>query len=92
MRPIDADALDVLTVIGGRTNGKVEFAKAIEEAIKKAPTIDAVPVIRCRDCKYYTGKWCTKYSKKQFDINDICKADNDFCSRAERKRQNDSDL
>ena len=42
-------------------------------------------LIRCKDCKYYTGKWCTKYSTKQFDINDICKAEDDFCSDAERK-------
>ena len=42
-------------------------------------------LIRCRDCKYYTGKWCTKFSTKQFDINDIYKSDDDFCSMAERK-------
>ena len=44
-------------------------------------------VIRCKDCKYYTGKWCTKFSTKQFDINDICKDNNDFCSMAERKEE-----
>ena len=44
-------------------------------------------VIRCKDCKYYTGKWCTKFSTKQFDINDICKADDDYCSMAERKEE-----
>ena len=46
-----------------------------------------VEVIRCKDCKYYTGKWCTKFSTKQFDINDICKDNNDFCSMAERKEE-----
>lgn len=44
-------------------------------------------LIRCKDCKYYTGKWCTKFSTKQFDINDICKTDNDYCSMAERKEE-----
>lgn len=44
-------------------------------------------VIRCRNCKYYTGKWCTKLSTKQLDINDICKADDDFCSMAERAEE-----
>lgn len=44
-------------------------------------------VIRCKDCKYHTGRWCTKYSTKQFDINDICKDDNDYCSCAERKEE-----
>ena len=42
---------------------------------------------RCKDCKHYTGRWCTKYSTKQFDINDIYKDDNDFCSQAERKEE-----
>ena len=54
MRLIDADAVHI-TAIGGRMNGKVEFAKAIEEAIKKAPTIDAVPVIY--------GQWLTAYGE-----------------------------
>ena len=48
---------------------------------------DVIQVIRCKNCKYYTGKWCTKYSTKQFDINDICKDDYDFCSMAERKEE-----
>ena len=52
-----------------------------------AELIGGVPIIRCKDCKYYTGKWCTKYSTKQFDINDIRKADDDFCSCAERKEE-----
>ena len=44
-------------------------------------------LIRCKDCRYYTGKWCTKLSTKQFDINDKCKDDNDYCSDAERKEE-----
>ena len=55
--------------------------------VANAPTVDAVPVIRCKDCKYYTGKWCTKFSTKQFDINDIYKAEDDFCSMAERAEE-----
>ena len=46
---------------------------------------DLQELIRCKDCKHYTGRWCTKFSTKQFDINDIYKDDNDFCSYAERK-------
>ena len=44
MRLVDVDALDVLTVIGGRMDGKMEFAKAVNEMIHNAPTVDAVPV------------------------------------------------
>ncbi len=42
-------------------------------------------VVRCKECSFYTGKWCTRYSTKQCDINDICKDGNDYCSVAERK-------
>ena len=49
---------------------------------------DGDELVRCKDCKHYTGKWCTKFSTKQFDIKDICKSDDDFCSMAERKRGN----
>lgn len=44
MRLIDADAIHI-NIEGGRMNGKVEFAKAIEEAIKEVPTIEAIPVV-----------------------------------------------
>ena len=44
-------------------------------------------VILCKDCIHYTGKWCTKYSSKEIDINDVRKSDNDFCSQAERKEE-----
>ena len=44
-------------------------------------------LIRCKDCRHYTGKWCTIYSTKQFDINDIYKDDDDFCSHAERREK-----
>lgn len=53
MRLIDADALDVLTIIGGRMDGKVEFAKAVNEMIQNAPTVDAEPVRH--------GKWLKAY-------------------------------
>lgn len=92
MRLIDADALhdDLRTkqkwIVKredkhneGYTYDQVHFA------IDDQPTVDAVPAIRCKDCRHYTGKWCTRYSTKQFDINDIRKDDNDFCSQAERK-------
>lgn len=42
-------------------------------------------LVHCKDCKHYIGRWCTKFSTKQFDLNDIYKGVNDFCSQAERK-------
>ena len=78
MRLIDADAL---------LRDKEDHDRISTHLIYNAPTINAVPVTRCRDCRHYTGKWCTIYSTKRFDINDIYKDDDDFCSQAERKEE-----
>ena len=42
-----------------------------------------VPVVRCKDCKYYFRKYCTVES--MLDYTDIERAPNDFCSYGERK-------
>ena len=49
MRPIDADAFlkDILTAGIGKTI--IEYSESdIGYMIRKRPTIDAVPVVRCR--------------------------------------------
>ena len=58
--------------------------------LKLPPPVDAVPVIRCRDCKhtYYsdnfgiTAPWlmCKRHIGNCYRVNE-----NDFCSWAERK-------
>jgi len=85
MRPIDADALDVLTIIGERMDGKVEFAKAVNEMIQNAPTIDAVEVVRCEDCKNWweSAQMCTI---AELPTGSSCCAE-DYCSKAERKEE-----
>lgn len=51
-------------------------------AIDGASIVDDVPVIRCKDCKYYSMRaygrvvcWCNRH--------DIVVEDTDFCSRGE---------
>ena len=61
MRLIDADALI------GKFNEKVDMAEclvnertaerfatfcALADAVEEMPTVDAVPVVRCKDCEY----------------------------------------
>ena len=47
-----------------------------EEIIKNAPTVDAVEVVRCKDCKYrYSDSWC------EYVDDD----DNFYCARGKRK-------
>lgn len=53
--------------------------------LREAPTVDAVEVVRCRDCKYwgsgkYCESYCNRYGNMMTDINP-----DDFCSYGERK-------
>lgn len=56
--------------------------------INDAPTVDAVPVVRCRDCEYAKN---AKVNEKGFRI---CPAshmeivDDDYCSYGERRCEN----
>ena len=81
MRLIDADKLHEIINF---TLFKPPFSKkAIHRYIDDTPTVDAVPVIRCRDCKYWrkTKKQCGyTYLLPQFEAGE-------FCSRAERKEE-----
>ena len=53
MRLIDADEL----LLAARQEGAYGYVSAKE--IADAPTIDAVPVVRCKDCvNFETGDWC----------------------------------
>ena len=79
MRLIDADAMvaDLLTV-DPKYKTMIDWCRRVLEA---QPTVDAVPVIRCRDCKYWrkTKKQCGyTYLLPQFEAEE-------YCSRAERK-------
>ena len=55
MRPIDADAL--IANPSFFDSGDWHYGYLIRQ-IKKAPTIDAVPVVRCGECEYYDYRRC----------------------------------
>ena len=80
MRLIDADALmDEVNFDGAY--GYVD-AKQISES----PTVDAVPVVRCRECKHRGTDDCIFHIKGEpADEELLLKLDNDFCSYGERK-------
>ena len=93
-RLIDADALMPMMKYATTDSEigvfpiKIGF-NAIAKVIEDAPTVDAVPVIRCKDCKYwYKGK-NINYCRRFWDDDGEpklyrCTAD-DYCSGAERK-------
>ena len=84
MKLIDADALGV-----GRCSKDILPAaycagwNGLIELIEKAPTIDAVPVVRCRECKHlgFCGD-ATNLEVMGFY---------GYCSRGERKEGADHD-
>ena len=54
--------------------------------IKNAPTVDAVEVVRCRECKYRGTDDCIFHIKGEpADEELLLKLDNDFCSYGKRK-------
>lgn len=96
MRLIDADNLlkifdERLKVYEGKDDTKERYAYMAWlrscHAIKDAPTIDAVEVVRCKDCK-------RAYKRKPIDKTAVlCELfgagmkDNDFCSFGERNEE-----
>ena len=82
MRLIDADALFKKKRVGTIGNLSGDFVAGFD--IDTAPTISAVPVVRCRECVHnhpeFVGnetQWC-----------ELCRTTinlDDFCSRGERK-------
>ena len=56
---------------------------ALMYAVDDAPTVDAVKVVRCKDCKHYRTRW---YGFCELIENEnIHREDNDFCSWGERR-------
>ena len=79
MRMIDADAL----MDEANSDGAYGYVDA--KQISEAPTIDAVPVVRCRECKYrFKNNGHGKSGCPIIDAN-IWMDDDDFCSYGERK-------
>ena len=68
-RLIDADALK------GRIN--TAFFSEIGKIIDDAPTIDAVDVVRCKDCRHWRTSYCV--------IHGDSWEETDYCSDGERK-------
>ena len=88
MRLIDADLLS--EAIHENVPAPYDDASWAKEnclaEIDAAPTVDAVPVVRCRECKHRGTDDCIFHIKGEpADEELLLKLDNDFCSYGERK-------
>lgn len=93
-RLIDADEL---FKNGIKINDDINLPLLLDvvNQIRKAPTIDAVPVVRCKDCIHaYINSFsafrgvclCKRLTNKSEGIQMIMRQD-DFCSYGERKEE-----
>lgn len=92
MRAIDADKLIVsfrttkkLSEMIGSDVGVATWDTA-EALLEDAPTIDAVPVVRCKDCKHYAEELCWNLYGRCTPVSDM-----DYCSSGERRESNETD-
>lgn len=81
MRPIDADAL----MYEANSDGAYGYVDA--KQISEAPTIDAVEVVRCRECKHMIPQSHTRYCTVWNAVNGM--GDDGFCNYGERKEGSD---
>lgn len=82
MRLIDADKLKGKAFASPDDGEHFVYCQDIDEA----PTVDAVPVVRCRECRYYaasgaTTSFCIHPGGMKFT------SDSDYCSRGNRRDQ-----
>ena len=92
-RLIDANAIPKLfekkyeetqqRILDGETylDTLAEGVTEADDVIQAMPTVDAVEVVRCKNCKYYCNGWhCNLY----LNVSHETKPD-DFCSYGERR-------
>lgn len=96
MRLINADEIESL-FNAQIERGATDLFDAFEDALQDAQTVDAVPVVRCKDCKYADTERRNATEKRYYNEILICRNANlcedeplamwpdDFCSYGERK-------
>ena len=72
--PTDCDTDDKVSAY------KSGWNDAIDAIVESASTVDAVDVLRCKDCKFYATGWCRKWLEWSNDKNG-------FCSWSERRKR-----
>ena len=83
-RLIDADVFEE------RLMANIGLTNCLDRSFKETPTIDAVEVVRCKECKYWhdhiTTTWCSRGAELRPQESGWIKRNaDDFCSYGERK-------
>ena len=97
MRLIDADSAKLSVsdykIFRCQLGGLMDVAEFIDDQ----PTIDAVPVVRCRDCQHWKpsgSKAGNSFSDMEYiggcEFTKYCRRESDFCSYGEPKEGADN--
>ena len=90
-RLIDANrALEIVREQGIAHPNAYHLTNYAMAILQEAPTVDAVEVVRCRNCKY--GDWDSKPDDAIVCMrtkDGFWRSGNDFCSYGERKEDDD---
>ena len=97
MRMIDADrALEIVRDQGIAHPNAYHLTNYTTLILREAPTVDAVPVVRCRECVHWkpTGsKAGNSFSDMEYiggcEFTNYCRRESDFCSYGEKRRDKD---
>lgn len=93
-RLIDANKLiDFIDVGHLRHPGELCYSEVdVANLLLRAPTVDAVEVVRCRECKHWKpsgSKAGNSFSDMEYiggcEFTNYCRHESDFCSYGERK-------
>ena len=82
-RLIDADKLLTNVIAISNSEGQVIWSAVSTIDILAAPIVDAVEVVRCRECKYHEDTHVTGF--EHCCLYDLTMRYNDFCSYGKRK-------
>lgn len=93
MRLIDGEELERL-FNEQIEQGATDAFDAFDDALQDTPTVDAVAVTRCKDCKHYRNYpngLCylhtePKTNARGYSGEAVCVEPDDFCSYGERKK------
>ena len=99
MRLIDADrALKIVRDQGIAHPNAYHLTNYATLILREAPTIEAEPVVRCKECKHWKSsgsKAGNSFSDMEYiggcEFTNYCRRESDFCSYGERKEGADND-
>ena len=85
---VDISESVVFSGRSGETSAEMRGAHKVTDRIKAAPAVDAVEVVRCKECCYsdsaYEGaqRYCRTRYGQLWTVEEM-----DFCSRGERRSE-----